>query len=181
MLNLLILLTFIFAIYTGARRGFALQLVYTVGYFIVFLIAKKYYLSLVDKLEMLVPYPQPTINSEMLYYKGTQLFDVDRYFYAGISFALILFIGWAVVRVIGIFAYDLTFFPVIKEVNWALGGLLGFVVTLVTLCVLLNLLAMVPIGYIQNTIDKSFLAKMIIEHTLFFSKGLVNLWMKVPV
>lgn len=59
MLTLFIIILFAIAYYTGARRGLVLQIVYTVGYMLSLSSAKKYYLVLAKKLELIVPYPSP--------------------------------------------------------------------------------------------------------------------------
>ena len=60
MLSLIIILTSLFTVHTGVRRGAVLQGVYTLGYLFSFIYAAKNYIKYVDKLELLIPYPQPT-------------------------------------------------------------------------------------------------------------------------
>ena len=57
MLTFIIVLTLLWGIYTGVRRGLILQIVYTVGYFISFLVAREYYTVIAAKIDLLVPYP----------------------------------------------------------------------------------------------------------------------------
>lgn len=68
MLSLIIILTLLFTVHTGVRRGAVLQGVYTLGYLFSFIYAAKNYIKYVDKLELLIPYPQPTPESKLLFF-----------------------------------------------------------------------------------------------------------------
>ena len=174
--SLFLLIVLFFAAFRGGRRGLALQTVHTIGYLIVFLVAQMNYAKLIDKLELLVPFLQPSLGAKMLYYSGEQLFDLDRFYYAGISFLLLLLIGWALVKFIGFFFYELTFWNILGKKGTLLASLLAVCVTLVTLCCILNVVAMIPLDIVQNNIQKSFLARMIIEHTPYVSAKVRELW-----
>ncbi|MGX6961515.1 CvpA family protein [Vagococcus xieshaowenii] len=179
MLSFFLLIIIGFAAFRGVRRGLAYQAVLTIGYLTVFTVASKQYVKLIDSLELLVPYPQPSLDSKLLYYSGEQLFNLDHYFYAGVSFLIIMLLGWALVRFIGFFFYELIFIDVFHHVGKILGGILAVLVTLVTLSCLLNLLAMVPLGFIQQMIDQSPLSKIIIEKIPYFSNKIIELWTHV--
>ncbi|MGX6979977.1 CvpA family protein [Vagococcus elongatus] len=181
MLSIVILITLVFAVYTGARRGIILQGIYTIGYLISFFVAQKFFIKFVDILELIVPYPQASPDSQLVFFEGEMLFDLDRYFYGGVSFILCLVIGWVIVRFLGIFLYELNFTPVKKEVHLIGGGALSFFVAIVALCILLTLLAMVPVDFVQNLFRDSGLARGIVKNTPYFSKKILELWTGVPL
>lgn len=181
MLSIVILISLVFAVYTGTRRGGVLQGIYAIGYLVSFFVAQKFFIKFVDFLELIVPYPQASPDSQLVFFEGELLFDLDRYFYAGVSFILCLAVGWVIVRFLGIFLYELNFVPVKKEVNLIGGGVLSFFVTVVALCIILTLLAMVPVDFVQNLFRSSGLARGIVNNTPYFSKKIIELWMSVPL
>ena len=181
MLSLLLLIILIFAAYRGARRGLAYQAVYTLGYLIVFIVASNKFQELSGKLELLVPYPQPNLESKLLYYSSEQLFDLDQYFYAGVAFLLILIIGWMIVRFIGIFFHELTFVELLGKGGQVAGSVLAVFVTMVALSAVLNLMALVPLDKVQEMIGHSSLAKLLITHVPYFSSKMIELWTQSPI
>lgn len=162
--------------YAGYRRGLTLQLIYFVGYALTFWVAQQYYKTLGQKLSLLIPYPAPTQATTLALFDNSLIFDMDKAFYSGIGFILILIAGWLITRFIGMLSYGLTFIPIIKQGNSLLGGLLNLLVTLVGLVVVLTLLAMIPVPFIQQLIDKSILGKWLIEKTPILSHSLYEWW-----
>lgn len=67
MLSLLILFILLIAFFSGASRGFALQGIYLVGYFVSFLAAQTYYKTLANHLQLYIPYPAVTANSNLVF------------------------------------------------------------------------------------------------------------------
>ncbi len=176
MLNGIIILLLGIAIYSGARRGLALQLVYTLGYFISFVVAKAKYQTLAPKLELYIPYPSATQNSKMVFFDHATSFELDKAFYGAVAFLGILFIGWLITRFVGMLCQGLTYLPLIHTVNVVGGGLLSFVVVLVGIFLVLRLASLVPVDLIQNQFKASSLARNIVEKTPIFSKQIYELW-----
>ena len=176
MLTILIIICLGTSFYAGYRRGLMLQLVYGAGYIISFMVAHSKYKSLGKKLELLVPYPAPTEKTSLVLFDKNLIFDLDKAFYAGFAFVLIIFIGWLITRFIGVLCYRLTFIPIIKEGNDLAGALLSTVLTLVGLTMILTLLAMLPIDFIQNLFKKSWLARTLVDSTPLVSSWLNNWW-----
>lgn len=177
MLTLIIIIALAIGFYTGVRRGLVLQIVLTVGYLISFITAKKYYLDLGKKLELLVPYPAPTATSQLVFFKGEAIFKLDEAFYAGLAFIIILAIGWLVTRFIGLLCHNLTFFPVVKQLNLLGGGILGFVMVYLGIFFCLLVLTLVPVDFIQNLFKGSSLAHFIVSKTPYFSEKVLELWL----
>lgn len=176
MLTILIIFFLVTSFYAGYRRGFLLQIVYGAGYTISFIVAKNIYKSLGKKLELLIPYPAPTSKTTLVLFDKSLIFDLDKAFYAGFAFVLVLFIGWLVTRFIGMIAYRLTFIPVIKQGNDLAGGLLNALLTLIGLTIFLTLFAMIPMDFIQNLFKKSSLARFLVESTPVISSWLKDWW-----
>lgn len=164
-------------IYSGVRRGLILQLIYTAGYVITFFTAKEYYVTLADKLEMLVPYPQPGIGESMLFYNELQVLHLDVAFYNALAFLIIIAIGWFLTRIVGHMLSSLTFVPVIKQLNSIGGGILGFVMQYAGIFLILYFLTLIPLDFIQNLLEQSKLATWIVTNTPFLSKTIFEWWL----
>ena len=176
MLTILIILCLGTSFYAGYRRGLLLQVVYGAGYTISFFVAKSYYKELGKKLELFIPYPAPTAKTSLVLFDKSLIFDLDKAFYAGFAFVLIVFIGWLLTRFIGMLCYGLTFMPVIKEGNDLAGGILNALIALVGLTLFLTLLAMLPVDFIQNLFKKSSLAKYVVNSMPVISNWLHDWW-----
>lgn len=177
MLTIIILLLLCMGIYAGVRRGLVLQLVHTAGYIISFYFAQQYYLQLAEYLEMLVPYAQPGIDDQMVFYDAIQVLNLDVAFYNGISFLLIIFVGWLATRIIGYMLNSLTFLPVVKQLNDIGGGLLGFLMQYLGIFLLLYILTMIPFEAVQQLLADSNLARWMIANTPYLSSTISDLWL----
>ncbi|MGK0551422.1 CvpA family protein [Enterococcus faecalis] len=178
MLTIIILFILAYGFYTGAKRGFVLQILYSVGYFISYLVARMYYKDLASHLELYVPYPSVTPNSKLVFFNQELSLNLDQAFYAAIAFLILLFAGWLVVRFLAIFLRGISFIPIFKQVNWLLGGLLSVVILYVGIFLVLTTFSMVPIDSIQNQFRSSGLARIIVEHTPILSKQIFQLWVQ---
>lgn len=176
MLTFMIIILLAIGFYTGVRRGAILQLIYVCGYFIAFLCANMFYRQLGESLELFIPYPSATENSTMLFFDQATSIKLDVAFYAGTAFILILFIGWLIVRFLGIFFYGYTFAPVKEKINILVGGFMGMLMVYLGVFFLLFLLSLVPLSFVQNLFQKSGLARFMVEHTIYFSKAVYNWW-----
>ncbi|MGP6139643.1 MULTISPECIES: CvpA family protein [unclassified Jeotgalibaca] len=179
MLTLIILFILFIGIYAGMRRGLILQVVHTVGYVISFFVAKNYYLQLSEHLEMLIPYSQPGIGDEMIYYNTIEKLNLDIAFYNALSFLLIIAVGWLVTRIIGYMLNSLAFIPVLKQVNTLGGGVLGFIMQYIGIFLSLTFLTFIPFDFIQNQLSGSGLANWIIQNTPFLSQTIYDWWIGV--
>ncbi|MEG0255234.1 MAG: CvpA family protein [Vagococcus sp.] len=176
MLTLLIIIILATSFYVGYRRGLMLQAVYGAGYLLSFLVAKGFYKPLGKKIDLLIPYPAPTPKTELVLFDKSLIFDLDKAFYAGFAFVLILFFGWVLTRFVGMLCYGLTFRPMLKEGNDLAGGLVNLGMTLIGLTVILTLLAMVPLDIIQNLFKKSSFARFLVESMPIISSWLYEWW-----
>lgn len=176
MLTLIILIFLFIGIYTGVRRGLVLQIVHTIGYIASFYLAQKYFAMLAEHLEMLIPYAQPGIGDEMVYYDPIEILNLDLAFYNAISFLIILFVGWVLTRIVGYMFNSLTFLPIIQQVNTIGGGLLGFLMQYLGIFLILSFLTLIPFDFVQNLISESPLADWMITNTPVFSSTIYEWW-----
>jgi len=174
-ISILVLLT---GFYAGYRRGFALQLVYFVGYSLSFFMAKSMYQSVGKKIELLVPYPAATQSTKLTIFDNKLLFDLDKAFYAAFGFFIVLIIGYLLTKFVGMLCYGLTFIPIVGKSDQLIGGLINLVLTYIGLVIVLTILSMVPIGMIQNTLAHSTLSRLMIENTPILSSTLYQWWIK---
>lgn len=177
MLNLIILLFLAIAFYSGARRGFVMQLFLIAGYALSFWAARAYYEALGERLQLWIPYPSPNSDSKMLYYTLTEAFHLDKAFYAGVAFLLIVFAGWIITRFLGVFARSLMFKTLFGKADWLIGGFLGAGIGWIFLMLFATLASLVPVAGVQTLLEHSSLAKAMIEHTPIFTDMIQKLWL----
>jgi len=174
-ISILVLLT---GFYAGYRRGFALQLVYFVGYTLSFYVAKSQYKSVGEKMELLIPYPAVTQTTKLTVFDNKLMFDLDKAFYAAFGFFVVLLTGYLVTKFIGMLCYRLTFIPLVGKSNQLIGGVINLVLTYIGLVIILTMISMIPLSVIQNAFERSALAKIMIEHTPVLSTSLYDWWIK---
>lgn len=179
MLTIIIVILLFWGVYTGVRRGLILQVVYTVGYILSFLIAKNYYVLVADKINLLVPYPSIEFGKELVFYNEQVSFILDQAFYNGLAFILILAAGWLVTRIIGSMLNSLAFLPIIKTLNNLGGGILGFLIQYIGIFLLLTLASMIPVDIIQQQFTESDLASRIVSDTPYISQAIYEWWVGI--
>ncbi|HLS22951.1 MAG TPA: CvpA family protein [Pseudogracilibacillus sp.] len=167
MVSFIILLVLFFGFLMGLRRGFVLQLVHLVGFFVSFIVAVLFYKRFAQHLSMWIPYPELSSDSAWAVFLQTMPLEVA--FYNAVAFSILFF---GVKFLLQIVAYMLDFLaslPVLRSINKLLGAALGFIEMYVITFVILFILALVPIAQIQDRIANSFLAKLMIKYTPILS------------
>lgn len=175
MLSLLIVLCLVYGFYVGARRGLMMQAFYTVGYTIFFGIAWVSARALGPKFEMLIPYPSANLGSEFAFFSTKVGMELDDAFYRAFAFLFVCFVGWIIMRFIGLYFKRLTYFPMYNDVNLLSGGILGLVVNYVMVFLILLIMAMIPVAGIQNALQHSFIASAMIRSTPILTHALTTL------
>ncbi|WP_125770481.1 CvpA family protein [Companilactobacillus furfuricola] len=176
MLSLILILLLVYGFYAGARRGLAMQAFYTIGYAIFFGLALLSFRFLGPKFEMLVPYPSANLGSEFAFFSTKVGMELDDAFYRAFAFIFVCVVGWIIMRFAGLYFKRLTYVPMPYDVNILSGGILGLVVTYVTIFMILLISAMIPVAGIQNALSHSFIASAMIEASPVISKWLPALW-----
>lgn len=176
MLSLLLILFLAYGFYVGARRGLAMQAFFTIGYAIFFGIALLSFRVLGPKFEMIVPYPSASLGSEFAFFSTKVGMELDDAFYRAFAFIFVCVIGWVIVRFVGLYFKRLTYYPMFNDINLLSGGILGLIVTYVSVFMVLLMIAMIPVGGIQDTLQHSFVASTMIRSTPVLTKLLTGLW-----
>ncbi|AKG05704.1 hypothetical protein AAV35_004815 [Salimicrobium jeotgali] len=176
MIDLLILLILFLGLVKGMKRGFVLQLFHIVGFIAAFLTAVLYYDDLASKLTLWVPYPEFQENGAWAIFTGDVPMEVA--FYNAVAFILIFVAVNVVIQIIASMLDFVAELPILKSLNHLLGGALGFVENYLILFIFLYIAALTPIMFLQNSLDNSVLAPLIVEYTPIISGEIKSLWMK---
>ncbi|WP_377344924.1 CvpA family protein [Pontibacillus salicampi] len=174
MIDLLLLVIFVLGFLIGLRRGFVLQLLHMTGFIVAFVVAVIYYDDLSPKLDLWIPYPElPESQQWAIFLENVSL---ESAFYNAVAFAIIFFGIKIIMQIIASMLDFLADLPVLNVVNNLFGGVLGLLEIYFIVFLFLYLGALVPIPFIQNAVDGSFIAQMIIEHTPLLSNQIKTLW-----
>lgn len=173
-LDLILLILFAFSLLIGMKRGFIMQTINLVGFFIALAVAYMYYQSLAEKLVLWVPYPGMQTDSSLALVLDS--LDVDQTFYRIIAFAVIFFAVKLAMQIVASIFDFLTFLPILKSFNRILGALLCFVEFYFIIFILLYVLALLPIDSIQHLMGSSFIANIMLEHTPIISQLFQKIW-----
>ncbi len=156
-----------------------MQLFYTAGYAVFFVIAALSFKSLGPKFEMLIPYPSATLDSKFAFFSNSLGIKLDSVFYSAFGFVFVCFVGWVVMRIAGLYFKRLTYFPMTNDVNVLSGGILGLIVNYIGIFLILLLMALIPVAGLQDAMKHSFLASSIITSTPILTHNITNLWLSV--
>ena len=164
-INVLLVVILIGSFFTGLQRGFVHQLLRLVSLVAAFIVAFLFYEEVAQFLEQWIPYPfgQQT--------EGTFLaaFDTRSLFYYSIAF-LLLFIA---ARIIAGFltgaAGGIARLPVLRTINYWLGGVLGVLEAYVILFVVLAAAMLMPFPALEPIVNNSAVASFILHETPWLS------------
>ena len=176
MVTIGILLFLLLGIYTGARRGLALQILHLVGYILSTFIAVFGYRAFSKMIEMYVPFPSYIPGTHLAVFSDGQALGMDQSFYYLFSFIVIMVVNWAIVRLVTTVIKEMTKLPIIKQFNALGGAILGFVFHYVAIFFVLYLVAMIPTDSVQKIFEGHTLANWIVTNTPLFS-GIVKMWL----
>lgn len=175
MIGLLILLFLLFAFYNGGRRAAALQLFYTIGCFLSFLLALGQYKIWGKKIELYVPYLSVNPDTKMVYFSQQASFDLDKAYYAAIAFVGWLFIGWLLTKFAMVFVKNLNYRRLFKN-DWILAGSLNTIMMWIVIVMLLKILTMIPLQAVQHLFERSITADLMVTKSPIISSLLDKLW-----
>ncbi|MFS0780652.1 CvpA family protein [Bacillus sp. 1P06AnD] len=174
MFDILLIAMFLIGIAVGLRRGLILQLIHITGFLVAFIAAVVYYDALAPKLELWIPFPSMgDASSVSTLFKGIGL---ENAYYNAIAFIIIFFAVKILWQVFGSMLDFIASFPILKQLNRWGGGVLGFLEVYLVVFILLFLAALVPIPFIQDHVQNSFIAESMIKHTPLLSEKLKELW-----
>ena len=176
MISILLLLILAWSFYIGYRRGILLQAFYLVATIISAYFASKFYLSLGQKFNLLIPYANPQEGQGTFFFPSNQLFQLDKVFYAGIGFLIAFTAFYCIGRLLGLFI-NLAPTEIVDGKYYRIGaGVVSVGVTLFVLQMMLTILATVPLQIVQNSLENSFVARHIIQSIPFTTNFIKQLW-----
>lgn len=176
MVDLVLFVLLVLGFLVGLRRGFILQLIHMIGFFIAFYVAYVYYDVLAPKLTLWIPYPAFDRLSEIQMIVDSVNFEGA--YYRIIAFAIIFFAAKIVMQIIGSMFDSVSQFPLLRPLNLIGGGFLGFLEIYIISFVLLYIAAMLPISSIQGALDGSWIAETILKQTPIFSEQVKVWWLE---
>ena len=176
MISVLLLLVLAWSFYIGYRRGLVLQIYYFVATVISALLAGNFYQSLGKQFDLLIPYANPQEGQGTFFFPSDQLFQLDKVFYAGIGYLLAFTVFYCIGRLIGLF-FNLVPTKKLGGKYFRIGaGVLSVGVTLFVLQMMLTILATVPLAIVQNSLEKSLVAKHMIQSIPVTTDLIKQLW-----
>ncbi|MCM3768352.1 CvpA family protein [Neobacillus niacini] len=176
MLDLAILLFLIIGFFVGLKRGFILQLVHLIGFIIAYIVAYMYYEDFVPRLMLWIPYPnfgEGTILKIL-----TDSSNTEMAFYRAISFVIIFFAVKVLLQIIGSMFDFIAHLPVLKQLNFWAGGLLGFLEVYFIIFIVIYIAALIPIELFQTALDESFMAETMVKYTPILSQQINDWWIQ---
>ena len=171
-LSLLILAILVLGFRRGYRRGLVLQLIKTVGYLIVWVIARFGAKPLAAGIGQFIG--KVSLNSSVSAVTASQS---SSFFLNGLAFSAILTVGYFIVRRVAYGINKVTWLPVIHQVTSLAGGLINLVIRYVVIFLTLNLLILLPNTSFQTSYQQSPVAQWIVKKTPFLSKQVYNWWL----
>jgi uncharacterized membrane protein required for colicin V production len=176
MLDIVIIVLLVMGFFVGLKRGFILQLFHLIGFIVAYIVANLYFEQLAPKLILWIPYPNFNNNQSLKILTGSG--DMETAFYRAVAFALIFFAVKIVMQIIASMLDFIAQLPILKQLNFWAGGLLGFLENYLLIFILLYFAALIPIAMFQDTLDHSTLAKAIVNHTPVFSEQIKRWWIQ---
>jgi uncharacterized membrane protein required for colicin V production len=176
MIDIILLLILIGGFLIGLRRGLILQIVHLTGFIASFIVAYLYFDDLAPRLKLWIPYPANTLELDQTFAIFLGAFNMESAYYRAIAFAILFFGIKIFLQIIGSMLDFLADLPILRTINRWFGGALGFVEVYLLVFIFLYIAALVPIDYVQSSIDGSFMAKTIVENTPVFSEKIKELW-----
>lgn len=165
MFSFFLILIFIYCCYVGYRRGLVYELMIAAGYLISFIIACFLYKPIGNFLSMWVPYPSANDKSTFAFFDQTTGLTLDKSFYAAVGFTTILLVLFLLWRLIMTGFTNVEYVDLAPAINIWGSILVALIITVVTLCLLLFILATIPSDPLQNTLKHSLLANSILRYS----------------
>ncbi|WEV60247.1 CvpA family protein [Streptococcaceae bacterium ESL0729] len=174
MISIIIMILLAWAFYVGYLRGLYLQLFYSLAILVAGAFALKNYQTLAAKISMWIPFANAGVDSKLKFFNQDIIFQLDKTYYAGIAFLIILVGAYLAARLVGVFLGFLSNSQPLGLAGSIISGFLALLTTYFMLETGLTILAMMPINSIQDKLFSSGLVKFMITDTPIFSKFLLT-------
>lgn len=156
----------------GYRRGLSLQALHMLGTLSAVIIAALNYELLASRFDMILPYPAPGDESSLSALPN--LDDPELSFYKMGAFIIIFMLAKVVIQLI-ISAFDyLQQVPMLGLIGSIVSAAIGVAEMIVVIVVILFMVALVPIGFIQEVVDGGIF-RTLIDNTFVLS-GRMKSW-----
>lgn len=160
----------------GYRNGLVRQVFHLFGIIIAYIIAFLFYDQVALFLKAVLPFPKLTDAAAFTFV--TEIFQLEKMFYAALAFVLLFFITrWSLIYLSKIL-HLVTALPVLNLTNRLSGALLSFCTTFFILLILVNLFYLMPSPQIHKEMSRSKLVHVLIHQTPYFSDHFQKLWQK---
>ncbi|MGT2924892.1 CvpA family protein [Streptococcus caviae] len=167
MISFLILLLLAWNFYIGYHRGIILQAYYFAASLISLGIAAVYYKQLAELLTLWVPYSNASEGASVTFFSSVGLFELDKVFYAGLSFFSLYVLAYLIFRLLGIFVHFVRLDRFDKPVFAYISGGLAVLVSMLSFNLFFSILAAVPVTAVQNFLAGSAVIRLLINFPLF--------------
>ena len=176
--TLAIIIILLLSIYVGIKRGIIYQLIMTIGFVLSYWIAINQYKVISYYVELIVPYGMPTSTDEnpFVLYSQDLIFNMRHAFYQGLSFFIVLALGWFITRLVGRLLQFISDLQVDSYVNLIGGAIISFFVHYVALFFILFVLSALPLNFIQRQFRSSSLSRAIVQYTPLLSEDAYQNW-----
>lgn len=125
---------------------------------------------------MWVPYPSANDRSSFAFFDKTTGLTLDKSFYAAIAFSIILLIVCCLWRFVMLGFNQLRYVTVNSNLNLWGSLIISFIVTQISVYLLLFILATIPNDGLQNMLGHSILASGILHFSPGISQFFINLF-----
>lgn len=167
MISLLFVLILAWQFYIGYMRGILLQGYYMLASIISLFVANLFYMKLMNKLTLWVPFANPHQDTTVYFFKAINVFELDRVYYAGVAFIGIYTLSYLAFRFLGIFLHLVNLDKFDSVFLNALAGGLAILMTILFYSMGSSLLATVPVNFVQNFLNKHLVTKVLINFPVF--------------
>lgn len=172
MISFLLLLVLVWGFYIGYRRGLLLQVYYLISAMASAFMAGQFYKGLGEQFHLLLPYANSQEGQGTFFFPS----DLDKVFYAGIGYLLVFGIVYSIGRLLGLLLHLIPSKKLGGKLFQVSAGILSMLVTLFVLQMALTILATIPMAVIQNPLEKSIVAKHIIQSIPITTSWLKQIW-----
>ncbi|AMV60554.1 putative colicin V production protein [Pediococcus damnosus] len=160
LLSIIIIAILLWKFTSGLHKGFVVELLYTIGYFAVFIFAK------------VLCGPVASLLSTS--FSNNQSSAGNTAVMSSVSFIILMAIGWLLVRLIARWSRLITWIPVIKQVNGLAGGIVSIIIAYFVIFILLSVSQFLPNDAYQAQLSDSPVAQFIVKKTPGISSDILN-------
>lgn len=162
MVSLLIVGWTAYSVYYAIKRGFRLEASVFMGYILAGFLAAFLYPLFWRPFSLFIPYASVTNEKPLYFFPQINVFKIEDSFYKIVSFMIFYFGFCLLIRFLEVFIKGLQLDSTTRPFQvWA--GIMGFLTAIFGIYLVLNVLAMVPMKGLQNSMAHSFLVNIILK------------------